>query len=284
MNEVNRVDDLASIDTTPDPEPWLRMLRGMWPGDARKQARYRRLFGMLGLRRGGRVLEVGCGAGGAARFLAECVDWSAMVVGTDPSRLAVAEAARLTRPNGRQRQIDPVFLTMDGRQMGFANGAFDGVFCTRVLIHAPEPKVILTEMVRVLRPGGRILLVEPDRDGMLSSAEADHVNRIFWSDRRSVNPQIGRRLYPLLRELGLEVEHVEPSFNVSLQPPVDDQVRLLERELAAERGEWWELIQAGRITRDELRTYVESMRSACVSGVYLRCDLELAYVARKATL
>lgn len=281
MNQPAHVDDLASIDTSSDPEPWLRMLRGMWPGDERKQGRYRRLFGKLELPRNYRALEVGCGAGGASRLLANSVPESRLVVGVDPSQLAVAEASRLTGPDRGQARRGPTYLAMDGRRLAFADGAFDGVFCTRVLIHALDPEAIVAEMARVLRTGGRVLIVEPDRDGMLSSVDCDQVNRAFWSERRSVNPRIGRKLYPMLREMRLSIEHVEPLFHVSLQPPTEDQVRALERELIAGQGEWWSLVEAGRISSNELRTYVASMRRARESGACLRTELEMAYVARK---
>ena len=281
MDEPARVDELASIDTSSDPEPWLRMLRGMWPGDERKQARYRRLFGMLGLRIGSRVLEVGCGAGGALRFLAEEVHCLDLVVGVDPSRLAVAEARRITSRGGRNGSPHPIFLAMDGRCLGFEDEAFDAVFCSRVLVHAYEPESIIREMIRVLRPGGRLLLVEPDRDGTLSSIACDEVNRVFWSHRRSVNPRIGRRLFPMLRDLGLSVEHVEPSFNVSLHPPSDEHVAELERQLAMREGEWWSLVESGRVSVEQFSAFVAGMRRARDTGVFLRSDLEFGYVARK---
>lgn len=281
MKEPTRSDDLASIDTTADPEPWLRMLRGMWPGDDRKRSRYRRLFGMLGVRRGSRVLEVGCGAGGAVRFLVKTIEGLGVAVGVDPSQLALGEASRLTPADDGTAATRPSYLAMDGRQLGFADGCFDAVFCSRVLVHAPDPATIVAEMVRVLRPGGRMLLVEPDRDGILTSVDYDFVNRIFWSDKRSVNPQIGRQLYPLLRGLDLIVDLVEPSFNVSTQAVSDEHVRVLEQDLAARHGEWWSLVESGRITADELQAYAEAMRRACDAGAYLRCDLEFAYVVRK---
>ncbi|MGH2460856.1 MAG: methyltransferase domain-containing protein, partial [Chloroflexota bacterium] len=253
----------------------------MWPGDSSKQSRYRRLFDMLGLPTRGRVLEVGCGAGGASRFFADTNPAADLVIGVDPSQLAVAEATRVERPGARRGSASIAYLAMDGRQLAFADGTFDAVFCTRVLIHALEPGRIVSEMKRVLRAGGRMLLVEPDRDGLLSSVECDQVSRAFWATRRSVNPRIGRELYPLLRELGMTVEHVEPRFNLSRQPPGDEQVRSLEQELRDGRGEWWTLVESGRVTAEELRVYVEGLRRAVDTGVYLRTDLELAYLARK---
>jgi SAM-dependent methyltransferase len=43
----------------------------------------------------------------------------------------------------------------------FAEGTFDAVLCTQVLEHVPEPKAVLTELCRVLKPGGRLFLTAP---------------------------------------------------------------------------------------------------------------------------
>jgi SAM-dependent methyltransferase len=280
-NAAERVDALANVDAEEDPEPWLQMLRGMWSGSPDKEARYRQLYGRLGLGRGSRVLEVGCGTGGASRLLARSMPALGLVVGVDPSRLAVREAARAAGAAGERAGAPRVFAAMDGRSLGFCDASFDAAIITRVLVHAHDPQLILSETARVLRPGGRLLVVEPDRDGMLSSVEGDRVLRAFWSERRSVNPDVGRRLYPLLHRLGLKVEDVEASFNVRRGPPSERDVRELEQELAAGEGEYWELVRSGRITAAELATYIRGMREAFESGTYLRTDLEFVYVARK---
>lgn len=283
MSDLKRTDQLADIDSAADPEPWLRMLRGMWPGTDEKRERYRRLFARLQLEPSSRILEVGCGAGGATAFAASVIPKVHLAVGVDPSQLAVAEAVhRMLRLNPLSRRTQLRFAAMDGRRLAFADGTFDAVFCTRVLVHAPQPRHILAEMIRVVRPGGALLIVEPDRDALLSSVECDHVNRVFWSTKRSLNPSIGRQLYPFLREFNLTVETVEPSISVSLQPPSEELVAEWESELETESGERWDLVASGMVTADDMRTYVQGLRQARETNSYLRCDLELAYVARRA--
>jgi ubiquinone/menaquinone biosynthesis C-methylase UbiE len=277
-DDYARVDALADVDGEADPEPWLGMLRNMSRLGREKVDRYRGLFAKLALGSGSRVLEVGCGAGGLIALLAGTTPRLGLAVGIDPSRLAVDEACSLDRAEGRSH---PAFLAADGRALPFADAGFDAAFCSRVLVHAPEPPRILDEMVRVVRPGGRLLFVEPDRQAMLSSTEADDVLRAFWSDRRSLNPRIGTRLYPLLVEHGLRVEHVDARFNVSRQPPSERDVQALEEELVEGSGEHWDLIHAGRVTADQFSAYVHALRRARQIGAYLRTDVEFVYVARK---
>jgi ubiquinone/menaquinone biosynthesis C-methylase UbiE len=276
-------DALADVDTTSDPEPWLSMLRGMWSGVDRggwgeKEARYADLFRRLGLQPGGVALEVGCGAGGASRLLARVVD-GVRVVGVDPSRLAVAEAIRLTHVAALADRVS--FEAMDGRQLTYPDVAFDAVFATRVLVHAFDPEEILSEMLRVLRPGGRCLLVEPDRDGILGSLPHDEVDRLYWRHRRSINPSIGRHLYAMCRRAGLGRVEVIPWFRVSTQPPSPSTAAEIRRDLAARSGDYWELVRAGLVDEAALAEHATGIEQAVRSGINLRTDLEFAVLATK---
>ena len=281
MSELIRTDELAQIDAASEPDRWLRMLRGMWPGNEEKRRRYRRLFTSLVDSPGVRVLEVGCGAGGALRFFVECVPDASLAVGVDPSYLAIVEASRVVETGAPVLGPIPRFLAMDGRQLAFPDRTFDIVYCSRVLVHAPEPERILAEMVRVLKIGGSLLVVEPDRDGMLSSVEHDWINRRFWSHLRSLNPEIGRRLYRQLHRLGLAEIQVESAFNVTTRPPTHDQVLEVERAVAECRGEYWTLVESGLCTANQLARYAEALREAEETGIYLRSDLEFVYSARR---
>jgi len=52
----------------------------------------------------------------------------------------------------------------DAQRLPFADASFDGVFCINLLEHAPEPGLVLREAARVLRAGGRFLVVTPNGD------------------------------------------------------------------------------------------------------------------------
>jgi len=54
----------------------------------------------------------------------------------------------------------------DGLHLPFVPAAFDTVLCTEVLEHVPEPLVLMTELARVLRPGGLLLLTTPQTWGL----------------------------------------------------------------------------------------------------------------------
>jgi SAM-dependent methyltransferase len=97
-----------------------------------------------------RALDSGCGAGALAFALAPFVG---SVVGVDLSADLVAAGRELAPANCE--------LTVgDATALPFEYGSFDIVGCMRVLHHARRPELVVSELARVTRPGGRILLVD----------------------------------------------------------------------------------------------------------------------------
>jgi SAM-dependent methyltransferase len=101
-----------------------------------------------------RVLDVGFGDGYGAEILSESVR---EYVGVDNSELAVREArARYDLPN-------VTFTKSDGTVLPFSSGSFDLVVSFHVLEHIAQPEPYLTELMRVCRTGGRVVIVTPNR-------------------------------------------------------------------------------------------------------------------------
>ncbi len=150
---------------------------------------------------GDRVLDVATGTGAGALALA---DRAALVVGIDASPGMLAEARRASTGHPRP----PLLLRARVEEMPFLDASFDTVVCTRALHHWRDPDATVSEMERVLRPGGRFVLADnlTYEDGRLAR---EH-NRI----ERLRDPSHARTLSePELRSLveaqGLAVESVE---------------------------------------------------------------------------
>jgi SAM-dependent methyltransferase len=124
-------------DAPADPEPWA------W------DARRRMLLGEA--RRGERVLDLGCGAG---RFVAALAAAGAEPVGVEIAEAAL-ERARAVAPGADLRPLEP-----DG-SIPLEHAAVDLVWCSEVLEHVADVAYLLTEVRRVLRPGGRLLATVP---------------------------------------------------------------------------------------------------------------------------
>jgi ubiquinone/menaquinone biosynthesis C-methylase UbiE len=112
----------------------------------------------LDIQPGESILEVGCGTGVFLPGLAALAGERGRVVGLDQN-VALLDDAR--RRLAGQALADRVEL-VDGDAMAlpFADATFDAAHCERVLMHVVDPAVAVREMVRVVRPGGRVVAAE----------------------------------------------------------------------------------------------------------------------------
>ncbi len=129
---------------------------------------------------GARVLDVGCGAGGATIVLVER-HRAARVTGVDPMAHLVEycrdRAARL----GLGGQLSYEELPTDG-SLPFQDASFDAVFSKDSLLHVADKAAALSEFHRVLRPGGRLLVGDWLRGpGAHLDAEVEAMSQGQWS-------------------------------------------------------------------------------------------------------
>jgi ubiquinone/menaquinone biosynthesis C-methylase UbiE len=106
------------------------------------------------------VLDAGCGIGHWGQLLARVLPPHAQFVGIDPEPLSLARA----RERAIQFDVADRFRYQQGdvTALPFEKGRFDMVTCQTLLIHLKEPKEGLREMMRVLKPGGLLLVAEPN--------------------------------------------------------------------------------------------------------------------------
>lgn len=109
--------------------------------------------GLINLPPGSRVIDVGCGIGGSSRILAK--DYGFDVLGITISPEQVRRAAELTPENLSCR-----FEVMDAMKLNIQKGSFDGVFSIEAGPHMPDKQLYADEMLRVLRPGGILVVAD----------------------------------------------------------------------------------------------------------------------------
>lgn len=105
---------------------------------------------------GARVLDLGCGIGGAARLLA--ARYGCKVAGLDLTGVYVEVATELTRRTGQGEQVR--FRQGDALHTPFDDRAFDGVYTQHMNMNIADKAGLVAEIRRVLRPGGRLALYE----------------------------------------------------------------------------------------------------------------------------
>ncbi|MEO8559500.1 MAG: methyltransferase domain-containing protein [Rhodospirillales bacterium] len=106
--------------------------------------------------RGRKVLEIGCGAGGASCHMAQL---GAVVTAIDLTR----QATHLTRRHAYLAQLPVQVAQMDAEKLALPDGAFDDVFSWGVLHHSTHTDNALQEVARVLRPQGSALIMVYNR-------------------------------------------------------------------------------------------------------------------------
>lgn len=105
---------------------------------------------------GGELLDLGCGSGELARHLAGV---GYQVTGCDIAPEMLRQAETADRTQGGVRWI---LLNSRWRTLPLPSGCLDGVVAASVLEYVPEPRAVLHECARVLRPGGTLLCTVPD--------------------------------------------------------------------------------------------------------------------------
>jgi ubiquinone/menaquinone biosynthesis C-methylase UbiE len=222
---------------------------------------------------GDNVLDVGCGTGVDVLALAERVAPDGRVAGIDNSSHLI-ETAR-AESHGAGDRVE--FRVADVHDLPFGDSAFTATRAERVMMHVADPDRALGEMVRVTKPGGRVLVADPDH-GMwaLDSRNIQLTRRIltWWFDAIS-NPWAARQMRARFAAAGLG------GIAVSIVP-----ITLLSRVAAnAMTG----IDQAARtaadegvITAEEAREFDEELAARQDNDAFFMCGAIIATVGEVA--
>ncbi|MDM0117339.1 methyltransferase domain-containing protein [Variovorax sp. J22R133] len=170
------------------------------------------IFDRIGVGEGWRVVEIGCGPRGCLGLLSERVGSTGHVVGVELS----AEQAETARRFVADTHLGNVeVLGVDARATPLTAGAFDLATARLVLVNVPQPMQIVTEMVRLVRPGGFVALHEADTT--FQRCEPPHAAQTrlvelldAYAQMNGIDRSIGLKLPRMLREAGLADVGVNP--------------------------------------------------------------------------
>ncbi len=252
-----RIDDPSTVWST-----WVQSVE--WIDPIREQ-RFRDevrdlLWPVLGLRRGGVAVDVGCGGGAVTRALARWMGPGSKVVGTDRDVNFLHYARRRAKEERLGRRLR--YLQGDALDLPLPDNFADAMTSYTVLGHISDTKRFLTEKMRVCRPGGRVSVLEvrgkaglassPRRSGRPSAREQELWRPLEKVWRKSVDEpwrvasaEVGLAELPdLFEQLGL-VEVMLESFS-SVNTLEDARITPGEalRHLSAQ--ERWLLAQVDR--------------------------------------
>jgi len=160
---------------------------------------------------GCRVLEAGCGVGAQTVTLASRSP-RATFVSVDLVEDSLRSARTLAAKNGLG---NVVFERADLYHLPYDEASFDHAFLCFVLEHLTDPRKVLAEIRRVMRPGGTLTVIEGDHGSCYFHPETPEALKawrclIDAQARMGGNSLIGRQLYPLLATVGFHRIQVSP--------------------------------------------------------------------------
>lgn len=184
------------------------------PDVAGQRARFVQL---LGPRPGERILDVGLGPGLLAADLAAMVGEGGRAAGIDRSQDMVDMSKARCAEFGWTD-----FRVADATDLPFEDGSFDAVTATQVYEYVEDLPKALAEAHRVLRPGGRLFVLDTDWDSVCwATDDRARMRRVLdaW-DAHLHDPHLPANLGPMLRDAGFQVTTLEviPIVNPALHP------------------------------------------------------------------
>ena len=231
-------------------------------------------LGLLDIAAGERVLDVGCGSGAVTRDIARRVGSRGLAVGLDPSPALLTVARDLARETGFGDHVE--FREGNALRLPFPDRSFDAVVCVTVLSHVPNGEAAIPELVRVLRPGGRLGVFDFDTD-MTTFTHPDRTltRRIVAaaSDATAVNGWLVRQLPLLFQRAGIVDVRARGFF------PLETDLHSFYANMADRCAEV--AAKAGVITEIERRAWLKAFHDQGAQGPIVAGRLHIFVWGRK---
>lgn len=226
----------------------------------------------LNIQPGEAVLDAGCGPGLLTEELARLAGGEGRILAVDKSDDMLALARE------RLRDLPSVELEQASiERLGESNQSFDAVACTQVLLHIENVAGVIAEMHRLLKPGGRFVIIETDWRGcVLSSSDFGLTETMInaWDDAMP-SPNLPVRLAPMLRSAGFGAVRVEPVpvLNTSLVPDgySKDIIHWFTRKA----------VEQGRVTEVQAEAWLRDLYQKAARGEYFFCVNRFLFSAVK---
>lgn len=202
------------------------------------------------------ILEVGCGLGGDASAMAGMIGGRGYVVAIDSSKKMIETAY-----NASGKEGSVLYCLGDACSLPFRGSAFDGARADRVLQHIANPRKAFSEMVRVVRERGRLVVYEPDWGTFIINGGQRKVSRAMAQLFGDTFPSgwIGRQLPGFFREERLENIQIRPETFTT--DDLDLAIKVFDLINNAHRAE-----RMGYVSEIQADSWLEDLRKAHNDG------------------
>jgi ubiquinone/menaquinone biosynthesis C-methylase UbiE len=219
----------------------------------------REIIAAASLEAGDTVVEIGCGTGPLLTALAEAVGSTGRVIGVEPQPELAGVARERMTPFGDRCEI----RVERGADTTLADGSADICVAQTVLCHLPasERTATLARMIRLARPGGRVVSADQDAETwVVAHGDRSLTRRLvtFYSDQRFADGWTGRGLRSLF--LGAGLLDVQIRALVAVDTGVDSYAF----RIAIERARSAAL--AGWISQEELDGWIGALEQESAAG------------------
>ncbi|MDD5461625.1 MAG: methyltransferase domain-containing protein [Methylococcales bacterium] len=232
----------------------------------------RRSYGLMQIQPGQKVLDLGCGPGTDTISLAPLVGVNGQVIGADYDETMIFEAEKHAKQAGVDTWVN--HQCVDAMLLPFERDYFNSCRSERLFQHLSTPAQALSEMTRVTKSGGWVVVLDTDWGSLsIDSDETDIERRLarFLAEFSLNNGYSGRKLYRLFKQQNL----ADISFEVF--PITTPNYTLARMGTQAEKVEQ-EALKAGVITREELNRWQAGLEQADIEDRYF-CSVNLMLFA-----
>jgi SAM-dependent methyltransferase len=211
----------------------------------------------MNLAAGLKVLDLGCGIGGATFPIAEVTGPTGLAAGVDISS-ALIEVAK--RRAGNRPGLE--FRIGEAGAIPYPNAFFDVARTERVFLYVPDRLAAIHEMKRVVKPGGHVSLIDTDLDSTAIYSKKPALTRKLTSVVAASlpNPNSGRELPALARRAGLKNIQTETFAVASVY-------EFLGRVMA---GALAKAVEDGSVPRSEVDDWLGEQASLAASGDFFQ--------------
>lgn len=160
-----------------------------------------RTLALLDIQPDHQVLDAGCGTGVDALEMAKLVGDTGHITGVDLSERMIAAANERSAGTG----LPVTFQQANLYELPFDEGHFDRCRSDKTFQHLATPRQVLQELIRVVKPGGRLVIADPDHESLATDTPYPSVNRRFVHFRSDAMTQgrIAHQMFGLFKEYGL---------------------------------------------------------------------------------